>query len=266
MHDQPIGLLRGAWTHCGRQWRWQQSSGCATGFNLWLVLQGQGTLRTEGKTYTLSTGDCFLLRMWESIRAEHSPDNPLVVPWICFDLLDPGGRPLPPGRCPRPPEHRRIPNLTFFGELMRHAIARHEEVPRRAGEALLWLRAALAEIASLDRNSQLSGLELQHSVMIESLCATIRQAPESIHGMKALADSAKCSVDHLIRLFRRYKAVTPWEYVIRCRVEKASHLLQFSTHTLGQIASLTGYADIYAFSKQFKARTGRPPSTYRKRP
>jgi transcriptional regulator GlxA family with amidase domain len=117
-----------------------------------------------------------------------------------------------------------------------------------------------------DRHSQLSGLDLEHSTMIDVLCASMREQPEKITDMQMLAKRAHCSVDHMIRIFKRHKGVTPWEFLIACRIEKASNLLRFSSHSVSQIADLVGYADIYSFCKQFKSRTGLTPSQYRKTP
>jgi AraC-like DNA-binding protein len=38
-----------------------------------------------------------------------------------------------------------------------------------------------------------------------------------------------------------------------------------SSFSIGRIADLLGYSDIYHFSKQFKEKTGIPPSRFRAR-
>ena len=265
MFDAPLRISRGGRAFCQGDWRWHNLPGRDHGFNLWFVAGGEGTLKTSQTTYALRPGDCFLLRMWDLNIGEHNPDNPLVVPWVCFDGLDGRGRPLSPDQCPRPREHRRIPNFSFFDELIQRVLDRYAEGESHADQAVLWLRAALGEIAQQDRRSELSGLDLEHSLMIDELCTRVREKPERFDSMDRLAEMARCSVDHLIRVFKRHKGITPWEFVIRCRVEKASNLLRFSSHTISQIADLLGYADIYSFCKQFKARTGQTPSQYRKK-
>ncbi|MBA4387033.1 MAG: hypothetical protein C0404_03570 [Verrucomicrobia bacterium] len=266
MFDMPLRIDRGDRTFCAPNWRWRNEPGQFTGFNLWFITAGEGTLQTSLKTYELHPGDCFLLRMWDINIGEHNPLNPLVVPWICFDCLDAKGHPLPRSRYPTPREHRRIPDISFFDQLMRRIIDHHVEGEAHAGEAVQWLRAALLEVVEHDRRSQLAGLALEHSTMIDVLCARIREQPEKITSMEILAAQAKCSVDHLIRIFKRYKGITPWEFVISCRIEKASNMLRFSSHSISQIADLLGYADIYSFCKQFKARTGQTPTRYRRMP
>lgn len=264
MLDFPLRIARGGRAGCERGWRWHNPPGRDHGFNLWFIAGGTGTLRTAQATYMLHPGDCFLLPMWAFNLGENRSSATLVVPWVCFDLLDAQGRILPPARCPRPREHRRIPNFSFFDEMIQRVLDCHTESPQRQEESVTWLRAALAEVAWQDRRAELSGVDLRQRLVIDELCVRIREKPEQFRGMAQLAAAARCSVDHLIRVFRKHRGVTPWEYVIRCRVEKAAGLLRFSSHTVSEIADLAGYADIYSFSKQFKARTGQTPSAYRR--
>ena len=264
MVKHTLQIARGERTFCAPNWHWHNAPHHDTGFNLWFITAGEGTLETSQSRYVLHPGDCFLLRLWDVNIGEHNPQNPLVVSWICFDCLDARGRILTPDKCPALQEHRRIPELSFFDQVLQRAIHCHAEGPERAAEALHWLQAALFEVMQYDRQSQRSGLDLEQHLLVERLCAGIREHPEAIATLRELAVRAGCSVDHLIRLFRRYKGVTPWEFVIRCRIERSGNLLRFSSHSIAQIAELLGYADIYSFSKQFKVYTGQAPSHYRR--
>ena len=265
MFQLPIQIERGHRTFCGPQFCWENTPNRETGFNLWFVVEGDGTLQTAEQHYTLHPGDCFLLRMWDINNGLHGhPDKPLVIPWICFNVLDSHNRPLSPAKCPCVREHRRISDISFFDQLMRRAIQHHAAGPAQAATAVQWLRMALQEIAAHDQRPQLSGLELEQSLLLDTLCARIRERPEEIQNMQILARQANCSVDHLIRIFKRHQGVTPWEFVIRSRIEKAANLLQCSSYSISQIADLLGYADIYSFSKQFKAHIGQAPTHYRK--
>jgi AraC family transcriptional regulator of arabinose operon len=57
--------------------------------------------------------------------------------------------------------------------------------------------------------------------------------------------------------------VTPGEYLIRLRMAEAKALLTGSSQSVTRIAELLGYRDIYTFSRQVKARTGRSPTAFR---
>ncbi|HBP38307.1 MAG TPA: hypothetical protein DD640_06125 [Clostridiales bacterium] len=53
------------------------------------------------------------------------------------------------------------------------------------------------------------------------------------------------------------------QYQISLRMKKASELLAYSSRSVGEIASLCGYASQVFFSQQFRAKTGKTPSEYR---
>jgi AraC family transcriptional regulator of arabinose operon len=266
MFDLPLQIDRGHRTCCGPKFCWRNPPSRHTGFNLWFIVEGEGTLQTARNQYNLHPGDCFLLRMWEGIVGLHGPAKPLVIPWICFDCLDERGHRLPPAKSPAVREHRRISDISFFDQMLRRVIDHHSEGPSHASEALQWLKTTLLEIEQHDQRPQLSGLALAQHLMVNALCANIREHPEAITGMPALAAQANCSVDHLIRVFRRHTSITPWEFVIQSRIEKAGNLLRCSSYSISQIADLLGYPDIYSFSKQFKSHTGQTPTQYRQTP
>ena len=266
MFDLTYRITRCDRTRCAPNWSWHHAPNQDTGFNLWFIVAGGGTLQTSQACYELHPGDCFLLRLWDLNIGAPNPSKPLVVSWVCFDGLDRRGLVLPPVKYPAVREHRRIPDITFFDQLVQRVILHHREGPESAGAAVQWLKIALLEMVCHDRRSQLSGVPLEQYMLVDALCSRIREHPEKIANMKMLAAQAHCSVEHLIRIFKRHKRVTPWEFVIRCRMERAGNLLRFSTHTISQIADLLGYADIYSFSKQFKIQTGQTPSRYRQTP
>ncbi len=54
------------------------------------------------------------------------------------------------------------------------------------------------------------------------------------------------------------------KYIERVRLERAVDLLMTSDVSVGDIAELCGFCDIYHFSKTFKKRFGASPSSYRK--
>jgi AraC-like DNA-binding protein len=56
--------------------------------------------------------------------------------------------------------------------------------------------------------------------------------------------------------------VRPGEYILRRRIEHAQGVILSGTHTLKEIAAMTGFSDAAHFSRTFKRYTGVPPSQY----
>ena len=57
--------------------------------------------------------------------------------------------------------------------------------------------------------------------------------------------------------------MSPHQYLIHLRVQRAQELLLGSDRSLAQIAEQCGFADVHHFSKTFKRVFGAPPGAYR---
>lgn len=71
------------------------------------------------------------------------------------------------------------------------------------------------------------------------------------------------STNHLHGVFKKYYAVTPFEYRNRLRTEKALTLLQNTNQSITQIAFTCGFESTSSFYRIFKKHTGNTPREYR---
>ncbi|MBE6597621.1 MAG: helix-turn-helix transcriptional regulator [Ruminococcaceae bacterium] len=78
------------------------------------------------------------------------------------------------------------------------------------------------------------------------------------------ADICQISRRRFNDVFRVYIGVTPNQYVTSKKIEHAKELLALGYLTVSDISELSGFSDIYYFSKIFKQQTGITPSQYRK--
>ncbi|RMD78886.1 MAG: AraC family transcriptional regulator [Lentisphaerae bacterium] len=245
---------------CRPEWAWKQQAGVFTGFNLWFIRKGKGSIRTGGRLIEFLAGDCLLLRMWETQEARHDPGNPITVPFILFDILDCQGQSL--AHRWNPPLIVRQPRPDFFDELMDHSITafQHNDIP----QCIFWLKAALNEYLQRNRyarNTKLKPFQIQ---LIEEICLHIRQRPHHRFTLRELAAECGYHPDYFAKLFKRIMGISPGEYMIRSRLQEADSLLLFSNYTISQIAQILGYPDEFTFSHQFRSRRGISPSQYRK--
>ncbi len=67
------------------------------------------------------------------------------------------------------------------------------------------------------------------------------------------------------RRFRERTGISPGEYRIRCRIQKAKSLMDEQNYSLSEIAETLGYSEYSAFSRQFKKVTSTTPNRYSKR-
>lgn len=79
-----------------------------------------------------------------------------------------------------------------------------------------------------------------------------------------LAHLCRTNVDRLRKLFEETLGVSPLQFLINFRVNKAKQLLEESELKLSDIAAQTGFFDQSHLTKTFKQARGITPSAYRK--
>lgn len=79
-----------------------------------------------------------------------------------------------------------------------------------------------------------------------------------------LSELCKMSESHFRKIFRETTGYSPVEYKNRLIIECALQLLENNEYNISEIASLTGFDDVYSFSKFFKREMGYSPSEFRK--
>jgi AraC family transcriptional regulator len=79
-----------------------------------------------------------------------------------------------------------------------------------------------------------------------------------------LANRANLNTDYFSRLFKQFSGGRPIDYIQEKRIERAQYLIVTSEKTFGQIAEMTGFDNIFYFSKIFKKITALTPGQYKK--
>lgn len=161
---------------------------------------------------------------------------------------------------------------THLGRLIRGMEARFEELA--SGERLLNgdIFYAIGECIVRDYAqlfSQFSNLKSQKNETSRRLFDFVTDARHFIDhhfmediGIARIASEAKLSEYHFIRLFKKVWNVTPYQYVLNCRLEFAYQLLYNGTPA-SEVAYRVGFSDKCAFSKAFRNKYGMPPSAIR---
>ncbi|AHV95696.1 AraC family transcriptional regulator [Paenibacillus sabinae] len=75
----------------------------------------------------------------------------------------------------------------------------------------------------------------------------------------------ECNFDYLNRTFNKLTGHSITHYINKVRIDQAQELLQATHLSIGEIAYLVGFGDIYYFSKVFKKYAGLSPAAYYKK-
>lgn len=253
-----FAVVMGGYERCGTDYRVERS-----GFPwhvLELVDEGEGKVVLDGEQYALHAGGCFLYGPHTSHRIESTPAHPLGKYFVAFtgtevpEILDESG--LSAGWVGHA---RRGDGLRRAFELLVERGIR--KTPRAGDLCRLMARQLLL----------LCGDDAARSVDFSS------PAYQTYHRAKIFMErefasyptlaklAAACEVDsaYLCRLFGRFHDESPYQYLLRLRMELAARLLLEPGSTVKAVASQMGYSDAFHFSRVFKSVHRVPPSRFR---
>ncbi|GBF77166.1 hypothetical protein PA598K_05700 [Paenibacillus sp. 598K] len=97
---------------------------------------------------------------------------------------------------------------------------------------------------------------------LDRTIAYMKQQYRSTITREQLAELAGLHPDHYSRIFRKYKGVSPMDYLAHLRIEQAKTLLRQTELSVVEVGQRVGYADPYHFSRRFKQLTGISPAGY----
>jgi AraC family transcriptional regulator, glycine betaine-responsive activator len=122
--------------------------------------------------------------------------------------------------------------------------------PREAGER---------QLSELDFSGQRGASPIAHTV------AAMRRRMTEGEDLAGIATDSGVSQRQLQRLFRRHLGMTPTQYFLKARLQRARHMLQYSTLSVTEIAIATGFASISHFTRRYTELYGRTPTAERGR-
>jgi AraC family transcriptional regulator len=108
------------------------------------------------------------------------------------------------------------------------------------------------QIGGLPQRKLQQAIAYMHDRLIESL------------SLAEIANELNMSQYHFSRLFKQSMGISPYQYVMRLRIERAEYLLRTTSLTVAEIAKQTGFSNQNQLTIQFRKFTGVTPSNYRK--
>lgn len=79
-----------------------------------------------------------------------------------------------------------------------------------------------------------------------------------------LARAAGTSRFHMSRLFRDAVGQSPYQYLLRTRIERAAERLRSGKESVTEVAFAVGFGDLGRFARMFRAFTGKAPGSFAK--
>jgi transcriptional regulator GlxA family with amidase domain len=99
---------------------------------------------------------------------------------------------------------------------------------------------------------------------IKRVLRLIRRDIDKEIEMERMTEICCLSKAHFIRLFKKEIGLTPVQYILQKKMEKAQLLLLTTNHTVKDIAYSLAFDNIGYFDRTFKRLTGLTPGEYRR--
>ncbi|BBH19103.1 AraC family transcriptional regulator [Paenibacillus baekrokdamisoli] len=233
------------------------------------VLSGRGTFEIDGKRYECVKGDTFFIFPDVLFTYSAHDTDPWHYRWVAFRGF------------------LAEPLLSSLGFSVAHPVVHKDDIRsvvhlyRKMQQTLK--QTPFPELADLEANGLLrillkefgevnaGRLTLNSLAILPDMERQIKQAVRFLSYQFAkeisiddLSQSLGYHRTHLSKMFKQYTGVSPMQFLLRVRIERAKELLSGKILlTIDQVATSVGYRDALYFSKQFRRATGYSPSDFR---
>ena len=219
------------------------------------IISGKGVYLIDGTENEIAAGDLVYIPSGCVRQAWTSPDEPLEIYAINFEL-DPD-EPLPFSFVSRIGHDTKI--IDFFTRLTR---------VWREREALYDVEAsalALQIIVELTRRLFGNKPENEGDLRIERIKDYINDNYDKPLSVPELANIVGLHPAYLGTMFMRCESCSIKEYINKIRISQAYEIIRTEMLPLNEVAYSCGYTDTFYFSRVFKKCIGVPPSQIYKR-
>ncbi|MGA2061559.1 MAG: AraC family transcriptional regulator [Thermoguttaceae bacterium] len=256
---EPIAVVCGGYEQCAADYAIHRMN--FPYYTIEFVARGKGSVTLDGQDYPLTVGTVFTYGPGVPHDFSTFADDPLGKYFIsctgsqALDLLQQHS--LAPGHIGRVYAPAEIQDV--FDELIRNGLRHTYFSPSLCVKLLEYLILKIAE-----------SLMPWHGVETPAF-ATYQRCHRYIWAnhprLRSMAEvSRECRVDpaYLCRLFRRYAHQSPYQFLMRLKMNLAAERLQNPELLVKQAAVQLGFNDPFHFSRAFKKVFGLSPEEFRR--
>ena len=241
----------------------QRPQGCVDNI-LFYCVQGKGYYTLDGHTFTLNPNQYVIVPATDKPLVYWSDtEDPWSIYWVHFtsDALQAFNRAyhIVPEQGPQYIPHNEK-GIRIWEEMYENLSRGYS--PENLMNTNLCLYHLIATFVFSQQQNQNSSSP-EKAIIRETIDYMKNNLDKTIR-IEDFADLNKYSVSHFSKIFRLTTGMSPIEYFIHLKMQKACQLLYTEDSRVKQIAALLGYDDPYYFSRLFKKYMNTSPGTYRK--
>jgi len=233
-------------------------------FLIHYIHSGKGRFCIGEREYLLHKGQCFLICPDIVTYYQADFEDPWHYSWVGFHGLKAEGYLQQAGLSLEHPiftcNSEDFISNCFSLMIESRALRQGREI-RLLGYLYLFL-SQLIEQHGIDRPSDRTGTGKE--VYVQKAVEYIGMNYSRKMSISELSRHIGLDRSYLGSLFKEQLGVSPQDFLIRFRMNKACELIKSDNLTIGDISRSVGYDDPLLFSKLFKKHLGVPPREYRK--
>jgi AraC-like DNA-binding protein len=220
------------------------------------VISGSGVIICNGKIYTVSGGDTFLLPMGADQIYYSNADNRFERIWLNFrgrlssSLMEIYG-------ISDTVVFRNTDTLDILSNIQEVCLSAKDAEEYKRESAPLFLRL----IELLSRNKENTD---PPASSIDGIRLYIEEHIKENLKLSDIAEHFSFSEEHIIRLFKKNYKITPHQYIIQSKIRIAMIMLKMTEKSIEEISDELSFSDTRHFSLAFLKYIGKRPSVYRK--
>lgn len=230
-----------------------------------LIIKTPALFSVNGNDYTVKPGSVILLRAKTPCRYTTDDDN-YTDDWVFFDenewdeeyfhrLGIPLDIPVHLGNTEELSQIVHILSFEHWGSDMYH-----EEIERRYIDILFLTLSRIIETGNTIHSKSYS----EKNYRLAQLRTEIFTMPDLVGSIDDMAQKVQMSRSGLQHMYKKMFGNSIINDVISSRVQLAVKLLVATNMTVKEIALQCGYSNEYSFMRQFRQRTGKTPTDYRR--
>jgi len=210
------------------------------------VCSGAGTYEVNGKVYHLTKGEAFVIKPHEITKYSADKDTPWEYVWVGFSSEI--------SRFNELPYVIKDDNLKNIIEGV-YASGSYKTKNNAMAFSESW------RIISYLLNGVLEEESFSYPNAVVNL---IKARFMNKLTVQSIADELGLDRSYLSNIFKSEYGVSPQQYIINYRMERALELLSTEKYSVSVVAASVGYSDLFVFSRAFKKHFGVPPMKFKR--